>query len=146
LTLLGCVLCWSLYSVIGRRAMRSLSPLVTVTYSALAGTLFLAPLAVAHGVLSRMFTYSPEAWASLLYLAVLGTVVGFLWYHQSMHEIGAVRSGVFINFVPLFAMLFGLLILGEPLTPSLLQGGSLVIVGAWITNNNGFWRKTPETS
>jgi drug/metabolite transporter (DMT)-like permease len=141
LTLLACVLCWALYSVIGRRAMRGMSPLTAVTYSAIAGTLFLAPVALAQGVMAKIPDYGPEAWASLLYLAVLGTVVGFLWYYQSIHEIGAVRSGVFINFVPLFAMLFGLLILDEPVSLTLLQGGALVIVGAWITNNKGFCRK-----
>jgi drug/metabolite transporter (DMT)-like permease len=141
LTLLGCVLCWALYSVIGRRAMRGLTPLTAVTYSALAGTLFLAPMAVAQGVLTSLTSYGPQAWASLAYLAVLGTVAGFLWYYQAINEIGAVRSGVFINFVPIFAMLFGLLFLAEPLTPSLLQGGALVIAGAWITNNNGLWWK-----
>jgi len=141
LALLGCVLCWALYSVIGRRAMRGLSPLAAVTYSALAGTLFLAPMAVSQGVMTSIIGYGPAAWASLVYLAVLGTVVGFLWYYQSINTIGAVRSGVFINFVPIFAMIFGLLLLGEPLTPTLLQGGALVIVGAWVTNNNGLWRK-----
>ncbi len=141
LALLGCVLCWALYSVIGRRAMRGLTPLTAVTYSAVAGTIFLLPIAVVQGVLTRTLSYSPQAWASILYLAVFGTVVGFLWYYQSINEIGAVRSGVFINFVPIFAMLFGLLLLDEPLTPTLLQGGALVIVGAWITNNNGLWRE-----
>lgn len=142
LTLLGCVLCWSLYSVIGRRAMRSLSPLVTVTYSAVAGTIFLAPVALAQGVLTKISGYGLQAWVSLSYLAVLGTVAGFLWYYQSIHEIGAVRSGVFINFVPLFAMLFGFLLLGEAVTPSLLQGGALVMTGAWITNNCGLRKRT----
>jgi len=141
MVLLGCVLCWALYSVIGRRAMRGLSPLTAVTYSAVAGTLLLAPLAVSRGVLTSITSYGAAAWASLLYLAVFGTVVGFFWYYQSINTIGAVRSGVFINFVPIFAIIFGLLLLDEPLTPTLLQGGSLVIFGAWITNNNGRWRK-----
>ncbi len=142
LTLLGCVLCWALYSVIGRRTMRGLSPLTTVTYSALVGALLLTPLALTQGGLTKALRYGPEAWASLLYLAVFGTVVGFLWYYQAIQEFGAVRSGVFINFVPLFAVLFGFLLLGESVAPSLLQGGALVIAGAWITNNNGLWRKS----
>ena len=140
LTLLGCVLCWALYSVIGRRAMRGLSPLTAVTYSALAGTLFLAPVALTQGVLSRIFSYGLEAWASIIFLAVFGTVLGFIWYYQSINEIGAVKSGVFINFVPLFAMLFGLLLLDEPVTLTLLQGAALVITGAWITNHGGLWK------
>lgn len=141
LILLGCVLCWALYSVIGRQAMKGLSPLTAVAYSALAGTLLLSPLAFAEGVQNAIFTYGVRAWSSLCYLAVLGTVVGFLWYYQAIKEIGAVRAGVFINFVPLFAMLFGFLLLNEPLTAGLLQGGALVITGAWITNNSGLWRK-----
>lgn len=136
LVLLGCVLCWALYSVIGRRAMRSLSPLTAVTYSALAGTLCLAPAALAGGVLGSLSGYGAQAWVSLVFLALFGTVVGFLWYYQSIKAIGAVRAGVFINFVPLFAVVFGQLLLDEQLTPALLQGGVLVIVGAWLTNRS----------
>jgi len=138
LTLLGCVLCWSIYSVIGHRAMRDLSPLAAVTYSAVVGIFLLAPLAFAQGVAGDVGSYGTKAWISLFYLGWVGTVVGFLWYYQAIKAIGTVRSGVFINFVPLFAMLFGFLVLGEPLTVGLLQGGALVIAGAWITNNNGF--------
>jgi len=140
LALLGCVLCWALYSVIGRRAMRGLSPLTAVTYSALAGALLLAPVALAQGVLASIPGYGLEAWGSIIFLAVFGTVLGFIWYYQAIKEIGAVRSGVFINFVPLFAMLFGLLLLGEPVTLTLLQGAALVITGAWITNHGGLWK------
>ena len=57
LILLGCVLCWALYSVIGRQAMKDLSPLTAVTYSALAGTLLLSPLAFAEGVQNAIFNY-----------------------------------------------------------------------------------------
>jgi drug/metabolite transporter (DMT)-like permease len=140
LTLLGCVLCWALYSVIGRRAMRGLSPLTAVTYSAFAGVLFLAPVALAQGVLTRIPGYGLEAWGSIIFLAVFGTVLAFIWYYQAINEIGAVRSGVFINFVPLFAVLFGFLLLGEPVTFTLLQGAALVITGAWITNHGGLWK------
>lgn len=137
LTLLGCVLCWALYSVIGRRTMRGLSPLASVAYSALAGTLFLAPVALTQGVLQSIPGYSLRSWACIVFLAVFGTVLAFIWYYQSIKEIGAVRSGVFINFVPLFAMLFGLIMLGETLTQTLLQGGTMVVAGAWITNWSG---------
>jgi len=137
LTLLACVLCWALYSVIGRRAMRGLSPLASVTYSALAGALFLGPVALAQGLWNSIPGYSLKAWASITFLAVFGTVLAFIWYYQSIHEIGAVRSGVFINFVPLFAMLFGQVMLGETLTFTLLQGAVLVIAGTWITNFYG---------
>lgn len=137
LMLLGCVLCWSLYSVLGRRAMTGMTPLTAVTYSALAGTLFLMPVSILQGVFRELGHYSLPAYLSIVYLAICGTVISFIWYYQAIRYLGTVRSGVFINFVPLFAMLSGVLILDEALTPSLLQGALLVIVGAWITNNDG---------
>lgn len=141
MTLLVCVICWALYSVIGRYTLTGLSPLTAVTYSALAGTILLAPLSLTQGLMAEIVHYDLSAWISILYLAIFGTVAGFIWYYQAIKVIGTVRSGVFINFVPLFALLFGILILGESLTPSLLQGGVLVITGAWITNNDGFlWK------
>ncbi|PLX83999.1 MAG: EamA family transporter, partial [Desulfuromonas sp.] len=140
LALFGCVLCWSLYSVIGRRAMLDLTPLTAVTYSATAGTLLLLPLALSHNLLQDLGSYNPAAFASVFYLAIFGTVLGFLWYYQAIRTIGTVRSGVFINFVPLFAVLFGVILLGENLSSSLIQGAILVTTGVWFTNH-GTWSK-----
>ena len=43
------------------------------------------------------------------------------------------RAGLFINFVPVSAVLLAFLILGEPLTVSLLFGAVLVTSGVYLT-------------
>lgn len=134
LSLLGCVACWAAYTVIGKRALKDLSPLVSVAYSAAAGAALLAPFGIAQGALAGAASYGAAAWTSLLFLAVGGTVLGFLWYSQAIRDVGAVRAGVFISFVPVFGVLLGFLVLREPVTPALLAGGPLVIAGAWIVN------------
>ncbi|HSH70792.1 MAG TPA: DMT family transporter, partial [Deferrisomatales bacterium] len=113
LYLFGCVLCWSLYTIIGQRIMGGLSPLAAVSYSALAGVLLLLPLAAAEGVFGTLPAYSPRSWASLIYLGLCGTVVAFIWYYHGIRELGAIRAGVFINFVPVCAVLLSFLLLGE---------------------------------
>jgi drug/metabolite transporter (DMT)-like permease len=137
LTILGCVACWATYTVLGRRAMKDLSPLTVVTYSALAGMLMLAPFAIAKGALTDAPHYGTAAWIGLVFLAIGGTVLGFLWYYQGIQALGAVRAGVFINFVPVCAVLLGYLLLREPVTSALLVGGPMVILGAWLTNTGG---------
>lgn len=134
--ILGCVACWATYSVVGKRAMKDLSPLATVTCSAVAGTILLAPFAIARGAFSGAGGYPASAWLSLAFLAAGGTVVAFLWYYQAIRDIGAVRAGVFINFVPVSGVLLGFLVLGEPITKALLIGGPLVCLGAWLTNRS----------
>ena len=134
LLIFGCVLSWTLYSVIGKTAMRGLSPLVAVCYSSVAGTLLLLVIAIPNGSFAAALNYSPAAWLSIAYLGLFGTVVGFLWYFQGIKAIGASRAAVFINFVPVNGVLLATLLLGEPLTLSLLAGGALVVTGSYLAN------------
>lgn len=134
LYIFGCVVCWVTYSLVGRSAMHSLSPLIAVTYSALIGAVLLLPAACMEGMLSQITAYSLTAWLSLFYLGLCGTVLGFVWYYQGIQKIGSTRAGQFINFVPVCAILLSAWLLDEPLTASLLIGVFLVSSGVYLTN------------
>lgn len=144
LLILGCVLSWTLYSVIGKTAMRGLTPLAAVCWSALAGTLLLLIPALFYGSLSEALHYSWRTWLSIGYLGLFGTVVGFLWYFEGIQKIGPSRAAVFINFVPVNGVLLATLLLGETLNLSLLVGGLLVVCGAYLANAPKplFWRSS----
>jgi drug/metabolite transporter (DMT)-like permease len=62
--------------------------------------------------------------------------LGFVWYYEGIQRIGATKAGVFINFVPVSAIVFSFLILGEPLTGSLVAGALLVLSGVYLTNRS----------
>lgn len=144
LFILGCVASWVSYSLIGKVILRDLSPLAAVTWSCLIGAAALLPFAWREGLVRQTGLASPAAWAGLLFLGVLGTAVGFLWYYEGIRAIGPSRAAVFINFVPVSGVLFGWLILSETLTRTLLTGAALVVVGVFLTNRpNG--RKSLET-
>ena len=134
LYILGCVVCWAIYSLVGRTTMRGLSPLVAVTYSALIGALLLFPAAWLEGLPQQITDYSLTAWLSLFYLGLCGTVLGFVWYYQGIQKIGSTRAGQFINFVPICAIILSAWLLDEPLTTSLLIGVFLVSGGVYLTN------------
>ncbi len=134
LFIFGCVASWVTYSLIGKMVLSGLSPVVSVGYSALAGTLFLFMPAVYHGLFSELLHHSPEEWVSVLYLSIFGTVLAFIWYYQGLKTVGPMKSSVFINFVPVSAIILAFLILGEPVTFSLISGAGLVICGVLLTN------------
>ena len=134
LLIFGCVASWTTYSLIGRIALRGFSPLVAVTYSAIVGTILLFPAACFEGLFQHVSEYSITAWASLVYLGLCGTVLGFIWYYQGIQKIGSTRAGQFINFVPISAVLLSVWLLDEPLTLSLLFGLLFVSTGVYLTN------------
>ena len=134
LYIFGCVISWVTYSLVGRTAMRNLTPLVAVTYSAVIGAVLLFPAACLEGLFDHITAYPPAVWLSLLYLGLGGTVLAFVWYYQGIQKIGSTRAGQFINFVPISAILLSAWLLDEHLKFSLLSGVFLVSSGVYLTN------------
>ena len=129
-----CVLSWVAYSLIGKAVMNNLSPLASVSYSAIVGAVALSIPAYFEGLLQNIRNQSVLDWSCISYLGIFGTVVGFVWYYQGVERLGPTKAGLFINFVPIFAILCAFLFLHEPITPSLVVGTVLVISGVYLTN------------
>lgn len=131
--ILGCALLWAAYTLIGRNAMRTLSPLVATAYASVAGWIMLLTTALAMGPADLVPNYSLRAWAAIIFLGLLGTTLGFTWFNQAVQRIGAARASIFINLVPVAAVLQGAWLLDERLAPSILFGGMLVLGGVALT-------------
>ena len=134
LYIFGCVLSWSAYTLIGKRVMRDLSPLAAVSHSAGVGVLALLIPACMEGMPAAVTGYSLSDWGNLAYLGLFGTVLGFVWYYEGIRVIGPSRASLFINFVPISAIGLAHIILKEPVTVSLLVGGTLVITGVTLNH------------
>lgn len=133
--IMGGVASWAAYSLLGKRMMNTLSPHAAITYSCITGTLMLLPFALYEGLISDFSSYTPTHLLCIFYLGVLGTVIGFTWFYEAINTIGASRSSVFINFVPVTAIICGCLFLGEDISMSLLVGVALVVGGVYLTNS-----------
>ena len=132
--ILGCVVSWMIYTLLGKRVMGELSPFAATTYACGVGALLLLGPALGDGLLTVIPTASLTAWGSILYLGILGSAVGFSWYYEGLRQIGPAQAGVFINLVPVFAILLAAIVLNETPTPALLVGGLLVMAGVVLTN------------
>jgi drug/metabolite transporter (DMT)-like permease len=130
----GCVASWVAYSLIGKAILKDLSPFVSVTYSVLIGMAALFIPALFEGLAGDILDSTALEWVCIAYLGVFGTVLGFIWYYEGIKALGPTRAGQFINFVPVCAILLAFLILGEPVTWSLLVGAGFVISGVSLTN------------
>lgn len=141
--ILGCVASWVSYSLVGKVAMKSLSPLLAVTYSCVVGTAFLLPPALFEGMLQSIPRFSHMAWLAVFFLALFGTVLGFIWYYEGIREIGPARAGIFINLVPVSSVVLAYLILGETVDFTLVLGAIMVISGVFLTNRSPASRPAP---
>jgi len=69
------------------------------------------------------------ALSNLLALALLGNALGMVLYFRLITDTGATRALTVTYLMPLFAVLWGMLFLGEALPASALAGGVLILAG-----------------
>jgi drug/metabolite transporter (DMT)-like permease len=128
LIVLGTVVLWGLYSVLGRQVMRRRSALSATAFSAFLG--FPLLLLTAFWEL-RTFPVDvrPQLILAVLYIGVVPTVIGFLSWNAGVRRLGPGGAMVFYNTLPLYGALLGYLFLSEPIGLSHLLGGALIIGG-----------------
>lgn len=134
LMMFGAVCCWAAYTLIGRSVLAGLTPLAATAYASLFGTVMLAAVAAPDLARFNRDTLTGEVIAAALYLGVLGTGVAFVWYYQALKALGPARTVIFNNLVPVFGAAFGVLLLDEPLLPSMLVGGVIAVAGVMIVS------------
>jgi drug/metabolite transporter (DMT)-like permease len=96
-----------------------------------AGTLLMAALAmVPFTPAGRDFAAIPTmAWLATLGLALVSTTVAFIFYYRLIADVGPVKAITVTLLVPIFGMFWGVLFLGEPLTPGRLAGCAIILAG-----------------
>ncbi len=70
-----------------------------------------------------------QAWASIVYLGVIATALGFSLYYYILRHLAAIRVSMITLITPVTALLLGAVLNGEPLSSSILLGAFLVMSG-----------------
>jgi len=80
---------------------------------------------------------STWAWSSALAmvpLGVLGTGAAFVLMGTLVGKVGGPRGAVAIYFVPIVAIVLGVIVRGDSIQPIAIAGAALVLLGAWIAS------------
>ena len=125
---------WAAYTLISRKALESLSPIAATTYATLWGLAFLAAGAAGEVASIPWMSLGWQAWAAIIYLGAVGTVLGFIWYYEGIRAVGPSRTAVFTNLVPAFGVMLSAVLLGEDILASMLVGGAISVMGVTLTN------------
>ena len=131
--IVGCVMSWTAYTFIGWQASGRFSPLATTFYASLSGAILLGLAALLQGDIDPA-AWSWRVWSGMGFLAIFGTAIAYTWFTDAVHRLGAGHASIFINLVPVFAVLQAALLLDERLGLAVLAGGVLVIAGVWLTS------------
>jgi drug/metabolite transporter (DMT)-like permease len=127
-------LSWSIASVLTRKLPLPSSKVMSSGAQMLAGGIMLTLTAAAFGEFRKFHpsTVSREAWFSLLYLIVAGSIVGFTAYVWLIHHESPTKVGTYAYVNPVVAVLVGYLFGGEALGLRTILGTLFVLISVVV--------------
>jgi drug/metabolite transporter (DMT)-like permease len=127
-------LSWSIASVLTRKLSLPSSKVMSSGAQMLAGGIMLTLAAAAFGEFRKFHpsTVSREAWFSLLYLIVAGSIIGFTAYVWLIHHESPTKVGTYAYVNPVVAVLVGYLFGGEALGLRTILGTLLVLISVVV--------------
>ena len=135
LVVLGLV-SWALYTIGGRQTMERFSPLTVNWTTLLFSILPQIPLLCTDQkmTIAGIESVPTSGWLALAYLIVFATALGQQAWLYGVQGIGPSRAGVFVNLIPVSALVLSALILGEQVGAKELAGIGLILTGVWLVN------------
>jgi drug/metabolite transporter (DMT)-like permease len=100
-------------------------PALQVSFAAL----YLIPVALFFEGMIPISNISQGAWISVILLAFLGTACAFIVYFHILQHYGAVALSTSVFLLPIFAIIFGVIFLGESLSWIIYAGTLLILSG-----------------
>jgi drug/metabolite transporter (DMT)-like permease len=130
---LGGALCWSLSTIVNKRARLPIGTWTLSFWQMLTGALVLLAVAYAQG------EHWPKnaglvQWGWFLWLAIPGSAGSFGLWFLALRKGGATRSSGYLFLAPLFTVFQSAVILGTSLSLGQAVGGVLIGLSLWLVN------------
>ncbi|MEV4531862.1 EamA family transporter [Streptosporangium sp. NPDC049304] len=137
-------LSWAVGSFLASRIPMPANPFAASVVEMAAGSVGLALTAAAMGEHLDVSVVSARSWTALIYLIMVGSLVGFTAYVWLLGNapISLVSTYAYVN--PVVAVALGALVLSEPVTGSMIAAGVVIVVGVALVVSTERRRGKPE--
>jgi len=123
--------CFGFYSVLVRRMRAKYSPVTITAATMLMGTLGLVAVAAFTERWDTLRLLSAGQWGAVAYLAGVCSILAYLAYNRALVTFPASRAASWIYLESPVAIVLGVAVLGETLSP-MTVAGAVVVVGSLV--------------
>lgn len=122
-------LAWGIYTVLGKKFSKEIDPLTQTAGAAFYGTIFSA-ISCIGTVDTGMIQLTTPVILSILYVSTLASVGAYLAWNAGVKIVGASQAAPYINMLPVWTVVFGVILLNEKISLISGIGGAITILGA----------------
>jgi len=130
---LGAAACWAGYTVFSKELLGRYSPLRVSALALAIGTVGLWLVSLPSVITEGWSEASAWVWVTIAYSGALSIGLAYVVWAFGVKHVGAARTAVYNNLVPVVTFLLAYFALEQPIMPLQLLGGAVVLLGVWLT-------------
>jgi drug/metabolite transporter (DMT)-like permease len=128
----GSGVAWAIYVVLSKPLIKTYGSYpVTALSISIAAALMLAAMA-RPSTLATAQAMTPRNWLDMGFMVIFSTFIATITWNYGASRIASAAAGAFLYLVPIIGVFAGAALLNEPVTPSMLLGGALILAGVAI--------------
>jgi drug/metabolite transporter (DMT)-like permease len=136
LMLVVTAICYSVAPIVANRKMPTTSTLGVIAVSMAMVAVIYTPFVLTSLPADIAAGPSAESWTSILVLGIVCSAVAFVLYFALIKEVGPRRSTLITYLNLLGAAVLGVLFLAEPITPGIVVGLPLIVIGSYLAGRD----------
>ena len=117
------------FSAWSKPLLKIYSPLRLMGYCMIISSIVLWAAALFLAQPITLSQVGAKAWWSLGYAVVFSGIVGHVLWYDAIGRIGVTKTMVYVYFIPVWAVVFNFLLMGERIYPQQILGGVLILLG-----------------
>lgn len=127
------MVCAAGYTISLKHLSNNYPTLFLTAFQSFIGSIFFLPFLL-HPDIGFPMAWQPEAAVATIYLGTFVTLGAYGCFNYGVSCIPASQAVGYINLIPVFSVILGILILGDNLNLSQILACSLVFCGVWISS------------
>lgn len=129
-------LSWATYTIVSKPLVAKYGPLPLLTTATILGTLLLAPFGI-PAALHDLGRLTLADWGWLCFLAFACSTFAYAIWFAALQVLSPSETAAWVYLVPLTALVWAAIVLGERLTAFVVLGGVMVLAGVILTERTG---------
>lgn len=131
LLVMAAMVSWVVYSLIAKKAMLGISPLLLTALGVLLSLVGVIPLGVYEANVIQAPDLTVNAFWALMFISTGPTVLSLLFWNKGMKVIGPSRASLFLNTVPVYVIIINAVFLGVMPYQYQIIGMVLIFAGSF---------------
>ncbi|WP_102336081.1 DMT family transporter [Salimicrobium jeotgali] len=131
--MIGAIATWAIYSIFVKQYMPLFPNYGALLVMSGLSVLVLLPVVILEWIILGVPAFDAGNMAGILYLGVFPSFLAISMYNSAVDKVGASKSSIFLNLLPVFTMAGAAVWLGEDVTFTQVGGALTVIAGVIVT-------------